>query len=404
MPGGNAPLSICADVAALIDQGALQSSQRRLVEQPRSREAAMALLRPPYHRLTRRALLRRSALAGRCLVAAGASGARALRAADAPAVITSERMRPRLPYGVQSGDLAGDRAIIWARADRPARMMVEWATTESFADARLVRGPAALEDSDFTAKLDLAGLPPGERVFYRVAMVDLADHELASEPVAGSFWTPPAAARDIRFVWSADTAGQGWGINPDWGGMRIYETMRQVEPAFFIHSGDTIYADGPIAAEVADAGRRRLEEPDHRGQVQGRRDACRVPRQLRLQPDGRATSAASTPRCRCSPSGTTTRSSTTGTGRGAGRDQEARYKEKSVALLAARGLRAFIEYMPVRRHPLERGADLRELSLWPRRSRCSGSTCAPIAARTRRTTRPNPGPTRRSSGPSRCAG
>ena len=33
--------------------------------------------------------------------------------------------------------------------------------------------------------------------------------------------------------------------------MKIYETMRQVEPAFFIHSGDTIYADGPIAAEQA---------------------------------------------------------------------------------------------------------------------------------------------------------
>ena len=67
--------------------------------------------------------------------------ARAFSQATAPAVITSERMRPTLPYGVQTGDLAGDRAILWARADRPARMMVEWATTESFADARTLRGP-----------------------------------------------------------------------------------------------------------------------------------------------------------------------------------------------------------------------------------------------------------------------
>jgi alkaline phosphatase D len=35
-------------------------------------------------------------------------------------------------------------------------------------------------------------------------------------------------------------------------------------------------------------------------------------------------------------------------------DQDQRYKEGSVALLAARGMRAFTEYMPVRRHPLER--------------------------------------------------
>ncbi len=33
--------------------------------------------------------------------------------------------------------------------------------------------------------------------------------------------------------------------------MRIFETMREVEPDFFIHSGDAIYADGPIAAEQA---------------------------------------------------------------------------------------------------------------------------------------------------------
>ena len=209
----------------------------------------MALIRPRGHRLTRRALLRRSALAGGGLLATGIVAGRALAQA-APAVIRSDRMRPGLPYGVQSGDLAGDRAIVWARADRPARMMVEWATTESFEGARVVRGPAALEDSDYTARIDLAGLPQGERVLYRVAMVDLADPKLASAPVAGSFWTPPAARRDVRFVWSGDTAGQGWGINPDFGGMRIYEAMREVEPAFFIHSGDTIYADGPIQAEV----------------------------------------------------------------------------------------------------------------------------------------------------------
>lgn len=32
--------------------------------------------------------------------------------------------------------------------------------------------------------------------------------------------------------------------------MKIFETMRQLNPDFFIHSGDTIYADHPILAEV----------------------------------------------------------------------------------------------------------------------------------------------------------
>ena len=32
--------------------------------------------------------------------------------------------------------------------------------------------------------------------------------------------------------------------------MTIYETMRKLNPDFFIHSGDNIYADNPIKAEV----------------------------------------------------------------------------------------------------------------------------------------------------------
>ncbi len=30
--------------------------------------------------------------------------------------------------------------------------------------------------------------------------------------------------------------------------MKIYETMRQVQPLFFIQSGDNVYSDGPISA------------------------------------------------------------------------------------------------------------------------------------------------------------
>ena len=66
----------------------------------------------------------------------------------------------------------------------------------------------------------------------------------------GNFLTASSSARDIRFLWSADTVGQGYGINPDLGGMRIYETMRQMQPNFFLHSGDTIYADNPVSSEL----------------------------------------------------------------------------------------------------------------------------------------------------------
>lgn len=54
------------------------------------------------------------------------------------------------------------------------------------------------------------------------------------------------------FVWTSDTAGRGWCVNEDLGGMRGYKAMHATKPGFFIHSGDTIYADGPIAASVTE--------------------------------------------------------------------------------------------------------------------------------------------------------
>jgi alkaline phosphatase D len=162
---------------------------------------------------------------------------------------TAASRRPQLAQGVQSGDVLTDGGIVWSRSDRPARMIVEYATTESFGDARRIEGPLALEATDYTSKVRLRGIAPGQTVFYRVSYLDLGDLKTLSEPAAGHFRVPPAANGDVSFVWSADTVGQGWGINPELGGMTIYESMRKLGPDFFVHSGDTIYADNPLAAE-----------------------------------------------------------------------------------------------------------------------------------------------------------
>ena len=83
--------------------------------------------------------------------------------------------RPVITHGVQTGDVTQSRAIIWSRADRPSRMIVEVAATESFNNPRRIVGPAALEASDFATKMDLTGLPAGEDVFYRVSYQNLSD-------------------------------------------------------------------------------------------------------------------------------------------------------------------------------------------------------------------------------------
>lgn len=175
---------------------------------------------------------------------------RALAQSGAPAVVTSDTVRPAIPYGVASGDIDQHTAMIWSRTNRPGRMLVEYATTDTFKNARHAAGTTALAPMDFTARVDLADLPAGQDIFYRVTFQDLANPKVLSAPAIGQFRTPPAQPRDVTFVWGGDTAGQGWGINPEWGGMKIYEQMRQVQPDFFVHCGDYIYADGPIQAEV----------------------------------------------------------------------------------------------------------------------------------------------------------
>jgi len=174
--------------------------------------------------------------------------------AQAAATVTSERLRPQLPSGVMSGDVTRDSAIVWSRSDRTARMLLEVSSDENFANATRIQGPIATARNDYTARVDLRDLPPGQRVYYRVRFQDLVHQSALSAPHTGSLMVPVGAgakqSRDVTFAFSGDEAGQGWGINESWGGYRIYESMRRFHPDFFIHSGDQIYADGPIQAEV----------------------------------------------------------------------------------------------------------------------------------------------------------
>src|SRR5258708_1174635 len=92
--------------------------------------------------LSRRQLLVRSAST---VVLAGLGGlARPYlsRAAD----------RPQIACGVQSGDVTTGSAVVWARADRPARMHVECSTVESLRTIIAVASSAPLPNRDFTSK------------------------------------------------------------------------------------------------------------------------------------------------------------------------------------------------------------------------------------------------------------
>ena len=210
-------------------------------------DAAGPAAGPPASRaLSRRTLLRAAAVVG------GVAGAAPLlRPAPDSSRAPGQRVaRPLTTWGVQSGDVTATSGIVWSRTDRPARMLVDIAATENF---RRLRGSFTVDvgpDTDFTGKIPLRGLPPGTELFYRVQFADLGESGTWSRPLVGSLRTAPAHRRDVTFVWSGDVGGQGYGINLDTGGMTGFEAVRALDPDFFIHSGDSVYADGPLQERV----------------------------------------------------------------------------------------------------------------------------------------------------------
>ncbi|MDI3388053.1 alkaline phosphatase D family protein [Streptomyces sp. B-S-A8] len=190
----------------------------------------------------RRAVLRGSVAASAALALPALGGA-------APALSLSGR--PRAAWGVQAGDVSAHSGLVWVRSDRPARMIVETSATESFRNPRRWHGPLLGPGTDCTGTTRLRGLPAGEQVHYRVRLADPDDPRRTSEAVTGTFRTASARRADgVRFLWSGDIAGQGWGINPERGGYTAFEEMRRLDPDFFLCSGDTVYADGPIQPSV----------------------------------------------------------------------------------------------------------------------------------------------------------
>jgi alkaline phosphatase D len=292
------------------------------------------------------------------------SARRATAARGAPALVTSDRVRPLATSGVQAGDVTARRAVIWSRADRPARMIVEYAANDAFRGATTIEGPAALADTDFTARVDLAGLRPGEMVFYRVRFDSLSHPGARSEPITGQFRTAPRVRRRIRLAWSADTVGQGWGISPEHGGLRTYETMLRHEPDVFVHSGDMIYADNPLLPEVSlPDGRvwKNLMTPA-KAKVAETLDEFRGNYAYNLLDEHMRRFNASVPVL----AQWDDHEVMNNWHPAMSLEGDPRYREKRIAVLAARARRAMFEYVPFRRSPDEAGRVYRACAYGPR--------------------------------------
>jgi alkaline phosphatase D len=227
-------------------------------------------------------------------------------------------------------------------------MQVEVAATESF---RTTRGRWSVDvgpDTDHAGKVLLEGLPAGTELFYRVHFVAQGR---AGEPLVGRLRTAPADRRAVSFVWSGDVAGQGWGINPDTGGMTGFEAVRRLDPDFFVHCGDSVYADGPLAEHVPlPDGRvwRNLVTPE-KSKVAETLDEFRGQYRYHLLDDNVRRFAAEVPQVVTWSDHEVTNNWYPGETL-----SDQRYTVTDVDTLAARGRRAFLEYAPLSGHRIDR--------------------------------------------------
>src|SRR4051794_1762949 len=159
----------------------LPSCQRNHVAQPHTscgvaQPADLTPSSPRFHlavisgahrrvmKLSRRQLLAASTVAGASLAVPGVT------ANAAPNLV--RRDRAALPSGVASADVTANSAVVWSRADRPGRLIVELTSHGRFDRAISLRGPKTDAGDDFTARMALRGLRPGQRYDYRLGFED----------------------------------------------------------------------------------------------------------------------------------------------------------------------------------------------------------------------------------------
>jgi alkaline phosphatase D len=143
-----------------------------------------------------------------------------------------------LPNGVASGDTDATSTVLWARAAAPGFIRFEVATDAGFGNI-IQNTTVDVASAQVPAKLEVAGLSPGTRHYYRAT-------DSQGNTSAGTFKT---AALPTAF------SGFRMGVSGDWRGeLSPYPSVKNADEALldlWVSLGDTIYADVPSPAVPA---------------------------------------------------------------------------------------------------------------------------------------------------------
>ena len=149
---------------------------------------------------------------------------------------TARCAAPWLAFRPAAFEVAIDSARIWVCCDTAVTVRVQYTAGEGWTAGVLSEAVELLKANGYTAAIPLQGLTPDTHYRYRVTDSDGIPRD--ADFTGGSFRTAPAVNRDFSFVFSGDTHAAH---RP----FMLFDLMAEKKPDFFVHLGDTVYADRP---------------------------------------------------------------------------------------------------------------------------------------------------------------
>jgi len=148
-----------------------------------------------------------------------------------PVVVTSNP-GTGLSLGYVCGDVTANSALIWLRAEAGSQVALQFGVDAGFAEFSSSKVFTVDPSADSTAQIPLDNLQPSTRYFYRAVVSGKSPGQV------GSFVTAPRADENakVSFCFSGDT-------RESYQPFSVMQAVQARRPDFFIHLGDTIYAD-----------------------------------------------------------------------------------------------------------------------------------------------------------------
>jgi alkaline phosphatase D len=139
-----------------------------------------------------------------------------------------------LAFSPAAFDATHDSVLIWVRGNGAARVGVDFGSDPPA--AHLTAGPSVVlaKETQYSATIPLTQLAPGKTWIYRI--IDAVSGKPLFEP--GRFKTAPIEPTPFTFAFSAD-------MEESYQPFKLFDVIGSKQPDFFLHLGDTVYADYP---------------------------------------------------------------------------------------------------------------------------------------------------------------